>query len=492
MKFAFTNKAATQENTDCLILGIFEGQKMTDTGSVVNKATNQYLNKLCKSDEFKGEQGKTMLLHHIPGISASKVLLVGLGKKDDINALSFSKIIKAAFTCLKNTKIKSATCYLTEAHNKNLTETDALRIATMVAQNTLYTFDQYKTKKQTCTLKTINYFIEKPSKADKDAVAQGQAIANGMALAQDLGNEPGNVCVPSYLATKAQSLAKKFTKLTTKIINEAEMKKLGMGALLGVGQGSKQPPKLIVMQYNGGKKTDKPVALVGKGVTFDSGGICIKPGEGMQHMKCDMMGAASVFGVMQTICELKLPINVVGIVPTVENMPDGQAYKPGDILKSMSGQTIEVVNTDAEGRLILCDALTYAAKFKPKTIIDIATLTGAMVVSLGTEVSGIFSNDDTLAKSLVDAGNDVADRAWHMPLVQDYHKQLDSNVADMTNCGSRWGGAITAALFLSNFTKDQKWAHIDNAGTAIGGITGDNAIGRPVPLLVNYLLHEAK
>ena len=246
------------------------------------------------------------------------------------------------------------------------------------------------------------------------------------------------------------------------------------------------------MQYNGGKKTDKPFVLVGKGVTFDSGGISLKPGEGMQHMKCDMMGAATVFGVINTICELKLPLNVVGIIPSVENLPGGNAYKPGDVLTSMSGQTIEVVNTDAEGRLILCDALTYAAKFKPKTIIDIATLTGAMVVALGTEVSGIFSNDDTLAKALTKAGDEIADRAWHMPLVNDYHKQLESFVADMKNCGTRWGGAITAALFLSNFTKEQHWAHIDNAGTALGGLDGDCAIGRPIPLLVNYLLHEAK
>lgn len=492
MKFTLTNKAVTQEKVDCLVLGLYKGQNLTKNSAIVNKATNQHLSKLCKSDNFDGEQGKTLLLHHIPGITANKILLVGLGTKEDINALSFSKIIKAAFASLKSLSIKSVACYLTEVANKNLTSTDALRIATLTAQNTLYNFIQYKSNKQTSTLKSIAFYMDKHTKVEKNAITQGYAIANGMALAQDLGNEPGNVCTPSFLAKTAQNLAKKHTKLTTKVINEAEMKKMGMGALLAVGQGSKQPPKLIVMQYNGSKKTDKPIALVGKGVTFDAGGISIKPAEGMQHMKCDMMGAASVFGVMQTICELQLNINVVGIVPSVENLPGGNAYKPGDILKSMSGQTIEVVNTDAEGRLILCDALTYASKFKPTTIIDIATLTGAMVVSLGTEVTGIFSNDDTLAKKLVAAGDDIADRAWHMPLVQDYHKQLESNVADMTNCGSRWGGSITAALFLSNFTKEHTWAHIDNAGTAIGGISGDTAIGRPVPLLVNYLMQQAK
>jgi len=492
MKLTLTNGAATQEKTDCLILGILEGQNLTKTGVIVNKATNQYINKLIKSDNFTGELGKTLLLHHIPGVAANKILLVGLGNKDEVDALAFSKIIKAAFTCLKNSSIKSATCYLTEATNKQLSEVEALRIAALHTQNALYSFEHYKTKKQKTTLTTVAFYSSKINKTEKDALTQGHAIASGMALAQDLGNEPANICVPSFLANKAQSLAKKFTKLSTKIINESEMKKLGMGALLGVAKGSKQPPKLIVMQYNGGKKTDKPFVLVGKGVTFDSGGISLKPGEGMQHMKCDMMGAATVFGVINTICELKLPLNVVGIIPSVENLPGGNAYKPGDVLTSMSGQTIEVVNTDAEGRLILCDALTYAAKFKPKTIIDIATLTGAMVVALGTEVSGIFSNDDTLAKALTKAGDEIADRAWHMPLVNDYHKQLESFVADMKNCGTRWGGAITAALFLSNFTKEQHWAHIDNAGTALGGLDGDCAIGRPIPLLVNYLLHEAK
>jgi len=490
MKFTFTKNAANQEKTDCLILGVFEDNTLTPIGKAINKATNQYLTKFLKSGDFKGEQGKTILLYNIPGLNSPKLLLVGLGKKEKLNTLSYSKIIKRAFKSIIDLQIKSVTCYLNEVANKKLPNATCLKVGSLNAIDALYRFEQYKSTKRTTTIKSIAFWGDTPKKAEKNAIKQGQAIADGMALARNLGNEPGNVCTPTYLANQAKNLAKKHTKLTTKIINEPEMKKMGMGALLGVGQGSKQPPKLIVMNYQGGKKADKPIVFVGKGVTFDSGGISIKPAQSMEEMKCDMMGAGTVFGVMHTVINLNLPINVVGIVPSVENMPDGHAYKPGDILTSMSRQTIEIINTDAEGRLILCDALTYAAKFKPKALIDIATLTGAMVVSLGQEYSGIFASNDSLATELVTAGDDVADRAWHMPLIDDYQRELDSEFADMTNCGSRWGGAITAALFLSRFTKEQNWAHIDNAGTGFGGNETKGGTGRPVALLINYLLGQ--
>lgn len=490
MKLTFTSNPPNQEKSDCLILGIFEDNSLTPIGKTMNKATNQYLSKFLKADNFKGEQGKTTLLHHIPGLAADKLLLVGLGDKSKLTSLAFSKIIKSAFKAIKNLSIKSVTCYLNEIADKTLTQETCLKVGALTAQNTLYTFENYKSKKNIPTINAIAFYLEKPSKEDKAALAQGQAIAEGMAFARNLGNEPGNVCTPSYLATQAQNLAKKHPKLTTKIINEAEMKKMGMGALLGVAQGSQQTPKLITMHYQGGKKTDKPYVFVGKGITFDSGGISIKPADHMDEMKWDMMGAATVFGVLHAAIQLNLPINIVGVIPSAENMPGGNAYKPGDILTSLSGQTIEIVNTDAEGRLILCDALTYASRFKPKAIIDIATLTGAIVVSLGFEVSGIFANNDKLAQDLVAAGDDITDRAWHLPLVEDYQRDLDSPFADMTNCGSRWGGAITAGLFLSRFTKDQNWAHIDNAGTGFCGYDGKGANGRPVALLVNYLLKQ--
>ena len=423
-------------------------------------------------------------------MTCDKLLLVGLGEHKQITALSFSKSIKAAFSAIKLLPVKTVSCYLTEIQNKQLPLAQLLKIASLTAENALYSFEQYKSNKKVSSIKNIAFYAEKATATEKKALEQGHAIAAGMSFAKDLGNEPGNVCTPSFLANQAQNLAKKHAKLTTKIINEAEMKKMGMGALLGVGQGSKQAPKLIVMNYQGGKKSEQPFVFVGKGITFDSGGISIKPSLGMEDMKFDMMGAASVFGLMHAVTSLKLPINVVGIVPSAENMPDGNAYKPGDILKSMSGQTIEINNTDAEGRLILCDALTYASRFKPKALIDIATLTGAMVISLGFEVSGIFANNDKLAKDLVSAGDEITDRAWHLPLVEDYQRELKSEFADMKNCGSRWGGSITAGLFLSRFAKEQNWAHIDNAGTASGGYDGQGANGRPIALLVNYLLEQ--
>jgi leucyl aminopeptidase len=280
--------------------------------------------------------------------------------------------------------------------------------------------------------------------------------------------------------------------LTVQILEREEMQKLGMGSFLGVAQGSVQPPKLIVLQHLKGKKTDKPIVLVGKGITFDTGGISIKPGAEMDEMKYDMCGAASVLGTFKAIAEMDLPLNVVGIIPACENMPDGNAIRPGDVLTSMSGQTIEVLNTDAEGRLILCDALTYAEKFDPALVIDIATLTGACVIALGHHASGLFSNQDALAHELISAGEQALDRAWHMPLWEDYQPQLDSNFADMANIGGRAGGSITAACFLSRFTKKYHWAHLDVAGTAWKSGKEKGSTGRPVPLLTGFLKNRAE
>ena len=326
--------------------------------------------------------------------------------------------------------------------------------------------------------------------AAEAGLKQGLALAAGVSFAKDLGNLPPNVCTPTYLAEQAEALAKSHG-IKVQVLERAEMEKLGMGSFLGVAQGSVQPPKLIVMHHNGGKKNQKPVVLVGKGITFDTGGISLKPGAEMDEMKYDMCGAASVLGTFKAIAEMNLALNVVGIIPTCENMPDGNAIRPGDVLTSMSGLTIEVLNTDAEGRLILCDALTYAERFEPDAVVDIATLTGACVIALGHHASGLFSNKDSLAAELLEAGEQSLDRAWHMPMWDDYQPQLDTNFADIANIGGRAGGSITAACFLSRFTKKYDWAHLDVAGTAWKSGKEKGGTGRPVPLLTQFLMARA-
>jgi leucyl aminopeptidase len=368
-----------------------------------------------------------------------------------------------------------------------------------IGQDVDYRFDvmkgkaaqEEKAKSVKRVAKVAVAFIEKSEgKLAESGLKQGLALAAGVSLTKDLGNLPPNVCTPTYLADQAKAMGKQYG-LQVEVLDRDQIAKLGMGSFLGVAQGSAQPPKLIVLQHKKGKKSQKPVVLVGKGITFDTGGISIKPGAEMDEMKYDMCGAASVLGTFKAIAEMDLPLNVVGVIPTCENMPDGTAIKPGDVLTSMSGQTIEVLNTDAEGRLILCDALTYAERFEPAAVVDIATLTGACVIALGHHASGLFSNNDKLAQELLAAGETAHDRAWHMPLWEDYQPQLDSNFADMANIGGRAGGSITAACFLSRFTKKYEWAHLDIAGTAWKSGKDKGGTGRPVPLLTEFLVKRA-
>jgi leucyl aminopeptidase len=341
------------------------------------------------------------------------------------------------------------------------------------------------------TLKNITFAtLDKPTAALKTVLGQTAATTHGMALTKELGNLPGNICTPTYLAAKALALGKEHKSIKTTVLDEKAMQKLGMGSFLSVTRGSEQPAKLITLEYYGAARTQKPIVLVGKGITFDSGGISLKPGPEMDEMKYDMCGAASVLGTLQAIAEMGLKLNVVGVIPTCENLPSGRATKPGDIVTSMSGQTIEILNTDAEGRLILCDALTYSKKFNPDTVIDIATLTGACVIALGHVASGMFSNEDKLAKELLAAGEQSHDRIWQLPLWEDYQPLLDSNFADMANIGGRAGGTITAACFLARFTKEYRWAHLDIAGTAWLSGKKKGATGRPVPLLTQYLINR--
>lgn len=341
--------------------------------------------------------------------------------------------------------------------------------------------------------KKLSLFIgeQKKTVAVVRSVSEGEAIANGIKLAKDLANLPGNICTPSYLAEQAKQLGKASSQLKVSVLEEKQMKALGMGSLLSVSRGSREPAKLIVMEYSGGKPKAKPVVLIGKGLTFDAGGISLKPAAAMDEMKYDMCGGASVIGAMAACVKLALPINLVVIVPSSENLPDGAANKPGDIVTSMSGQTIEILNTDAEGRLILCDALTYAERFKPAAVVDVATLTGACIIALGAHASGLLSNDDKLAAELLEAGNRATDRAWQLPLWDDYQEQLKSNFADMANIGGKGAGTITAACFLSRYADKYKWAHLDIAGTAWRSGDQKGATGRPVSLLSQFLLKRA-
>ena len=422
------------------------------------------------------------------------MLLVGLGKEKEFRDKAYCAAIRNALKALRDTGAQNATIFLTEVPVAKRTTEWRIRHAAMLSLDSTYRFDQFKSKKNEnhSKLRKLAFAVEQRSELAlaEDALLQGQAIAEGMALAKTLGNLPGNVCTPTYLADTALQIAEDHA-IQCEILERADMEALGMHSLLSVAKGSHQPPKLIVLQYKGGEESDKPLLLIGKGITFDSGGISLKPGEGMDEMKFDMCGAASVLGTLKAVALMKLPINLTVIVPTTENMPGGAASKPGDIVASMSGQTIEILNTDAEGRLILCDALTYAERFSPDAVIDVATLTGACVIALGHVATGLFANDDALARELLSAGDEALDRAWQMPLWDDYQDLLTSNFADMANIGGRPAGSVSAACFLSRFAKKYEWAHLDIAGTAWKSGAEKGATGRPVPMLAHYLLKRA-
>lgn len=475
----------------CIVVGVTDKRKLTDSSQQLDTFTNGFLNKLLRRGDISGAIGDALMLHDVPGLKAERVLLVGCGKLNEMTHQRFSSIISNASAELSKAKIKSAVFSLMDLDCKTLSKTMQIRLATEALHQNSYHFSELKKDDAPSLNKVTLHFAEKRAmKKAKLAAEIGNAIGQGRNTARDLGNLGGNICTPTYLAKQATQYDKKYNKLKTTILNQKDMEKLGMGSLLSVSKGSRTPPKFIIMQYNGGKKADRPYVLVGKGVTFDSGGISIKPGAAMDEMKYDMCGAAGVMGTMVTINELKLPINVVVIVPSVENMPDGAASKPGDVVKSMSGQTIEVLNTDAEGRLILCDALSYSEKFKPKAVIDVATLTGACVIALGAHPAGLLSNQQKLADQILHAGTESGDRAWQMPLWDEYQDQLKSNFADMANIGGREAGTITAACFLSRFTKKLHWAHLDIAGVAWLGGAKKGATGRPVPLLTQYLMER--
>jgi leucyl aminopeptidase len=428
------------------------------------------------------------MLLHVPGLASNRLLLVGLGKEADFAEKQYAKAVRASIKALEKSGALDATTCLAQLPVKALSAQRKVAYLSEAALDASYKFAAIKRKDEKASPKkgiaklTINVSTSDVSAAET-GLANGQALAAGVSLAKDLGNLPPNVCTPSYLAEQALALGKTH-QFKVEVLERDALKKLGMGSFLGVAQGSEEPPKFIIMQHLKGKKEQKPVVLVGKGITFDTGGISLKPGSDMDEMKYDMCGAASVIGTFKAIAAMNLPLNVIGVIPTCENMPDGRATRPGDVLTSMSGLTIEVLNTDAEGRLILCDALTYVERFEPSAVIDVATLTGACVIALGHHASGLFSNNDALAAELLQAGEVALDRAWHMPMWDDYQSLLDSNFADMANIGGRAAGSITAACFLARFAKKYDWAHLDVAGTAWKSGKEKGGTGRPVPLQI--------
>ena len=492
MEFSIKSGSPEKQRTACLVVAIFEPRRLSGAAEILDQASDSFLSGLLRRGDMEGRIGQTLLLHNLPGTLADRVLLVGCGKERDIGDKEFCKIIATAVSRLNETGAMEATCYLTELNVKGRDLHWKVRHAVECSRDALYHFDQLKSKKDETRRPLRKLTINVPRRSDltngEEAVREGEAIAEGVMLAKDLGNLPGNICTPGYLAKQAQVMAKKYPKIKTTILEKEQMEKLGMGALLSVAKGSREAPKLIVAEYKGGKTKQNPVVLVGKGITFDSGGISIKPSATMDEMKFDMCGAAGVLGALTACAELQLPINLVVIVPSCENLPDGAANKPGDIVTSMSGQTIEILNTDAEGRLILCDALTYSERFEPDAVVDVATLTGACVIALGRHASGVMGNHHPLVHELLNAGKTSGDRAWELPLWDDYQEQLKSNFADIPNIGGREGGAITAGCFLSRFTRKFHWAHLDIAGTA--WVTGaeKGATGRPVQLLTQFLI----
>jgi len=495
MEFGLKHNTPENARSACQIITVSQARKLSRSGQRVDKASKGFLTSIIKRGDMEGKLGQTLLLPNVPGIPVQRVLLVGCGKQSEMNERHFTRLISSIVSALSASGARDAEFYPGDIAFKGRDLAWKIRQATLLMNNSEYQFDQLKSGKTSKSkgLRKLNHNLPRTdaSKA-KQAISEAQAISAGMSIARDLGNLPANICTPTYIARQARLVAKGEKRLRVNVLDEAAMKRLKMGSLLSVSAGSRQPAKLICMEYRGAAAKEQPIALVGKGVTFDTGGISLKPGAAMDEMKFDMCGAASVVGTLKAVTQMQLPINVVGIIPATENMPDGLATKPGDIVTSMSGQTIEILNTDAEGRLILCDALTYAGKFKPRCVIDIATLTGAAIIALGKVPSAVLGNNRALIDALIKSGQQIEDKIWELPLWDEYQDQLKSNFADMANIGGRDAGTITAACFLSRFTRDYKWAHLDIAGTAWKSGEEKGSTGRPVPLLTQYILNQVK
>lgn len=495
MDYIAKTTSVDKESADCVVVGIFKPKRLSDSAKKLDKLYKGSITHACQRGTAGGNIGQITTLHNSGRSKHNCIIVVGCGDPNELTVSAYQRVLAAVASEIKNNKTSHVINCLTELAVKDADILTKAQLCVTAIESAMYRYSETKPSAANSKvhLKKQKFISSTKQELDdiRDGIEIGQAISHGMDLAKELGNLPGNVCTPTYLAEQALELKKEYKSLKVTVLEETQMKKLGMGALLSVSHGSVEPAKLVTMEYNGGEADERPIVLVGKGITFDTGGISLKPGATMDEMKFDMCGAASVLGTMKSCCELELPINVVCVIACAENMPGGKATKPGDVVTTMSGQTVEILNTDAEGRLVLCDALTYIDKFDPEIVIDVATLTGACVVALGQIPSGVMSNDDDLAKALIKAGELTGDRTWQLPLWDEYQSQLDSNFADIANIGGRWGGTITAACFLSRFTKKYTWAHLDIAGIAWHQGKMKGATGRPVPLLTEYLLHQA-
>lgn len=474
--------ALSQVNADALVVVL-----TPDLARTGDTTLDRLIEDAVKADDFALKAGKTLYVHRPSGVKASRLVLSAAA---NAQPKAFKAAVAKGLAAVKDLGVVHAAVAV--AQDFALTTPHARALALAVADAT-YVFRHTKpSAPKAGALKKVSLLcVDAELTAVKQGLTLGEALAHGVTLARELGNLPGNYCTPSHLAHEARQLAKAHKHIKVEVLERPALEKLKMGSFLSVTNGSAQPPKFIVLRYQGAAVSQAPLVLVGKGITFDTGGISLKPGAGMDEMKYDMGGAASVLGTFRTIAALQPKVNLVGLIPTCENMPSGTATKPGDVVTSMSGQTIEVLNTDAEGRLILCDALTYAERFKPAAVVDIATLTGACVIALGHQHSGLFSADDELAQALLGAGQESLDTAWRMPLDEEYGESLKSNFADLGNVGGREGGAITAAVFLSKFTKAYRWAHLDIAGSAWKSGAAKGGTGRPVGLLTQFILNQA-
>jgi leucyl aminopeptidase len=489
LEFTLNHDAPATAGFDCIVVGAYSDKTLTPAGRALDTATGGKLNALVQRGDVGGKTGKTTLLHDLPGVTAPRVLIIGLGDAVKFGVPQYLKAIGDATRALKVGPSANVLFTLSELEVKERDAAWNIRQAVIASDHASYRYTATLGKKKTDDTGLATLSV---SGGDETALAQGEAIANGIAFARELGNLPPNICTPAYLAEQAQKFAGEHEGAEAEILDEAQMETLGMGSLLAVARGSANRPRLIVLRWNGGASDAKPYVLVGKGITFDTGGVNLKTQGGIEEMKYDMCGAANVIGTFVAAVKMKLPLNVVVVVPAVENAIDGNAYRPSDVITSMSGKTIEVGNTDAEGRLILCDALTYAQRFEPAALLDVATLTGACIVALGRFATGLMSKHDDLSNELLAAGETVFDRAWRLPLWDEYQTQLDSTFADVYNIGGRWAGAITAGCFLARFTENQRWAHLDIAGVANDEGKRGMATGRPVGLLTQWLLDRSE
>ncbi|BEU01947.1 putative cytosol aminopeptidase [Agarivorans sp. OAG1] len=495
MEFSVKSGSPEKQRSACIVVGVYEPRRLSPVAEQLDKISDGYISALLRRGDLEGKAGQVLLLHHVPNVLSERVLLVGCGKERELNERQYRQIITKTINTLNETGSMEAVCFLPELHVKSRNTYWKVRQAVETTQETLYSFDMLKSNREETRRPLRKIVFNVPTRREltigESAVQHGLAVAQGVKHAKDLANLPPNICNPAYLAEQAKELQSNYDNVKVTTLGEAQMAALKMDSYLAVGRGSDNESIMSVIEYCApGCEDQKPIVLVGKGLTFDSGGISLKPGAGMDEMKYDMGGAAGVYGTMKALAELQLPLKVTGILAGCENMPGGNAYRPGDVITTMSGITVEVLNTDAEGRMVLCDVLTYVERYEPELVIDVATLTGACVIALGHHTTGLMTPHNPLAHDLLNCAEQSGDKTWRLPLGEEYQEQLNSNFADMANIGGKTAGSITAACFLSRFTKKYNWAHLDIAGTAwkSGGEKG--ATGRPVPLLTQFLISK--